>query len=150
MAIWQKIFGAGASNLVEATGKALDGIITNETERLEARKQVAEVIMSKLNDLAAHQREVLLAELGGSKLQRNWRPVVMLCFAFIIVYHYFLQPVLGIWLDIPAITLPNKFWNLLEIGLGGYVIGRSVEKVAHTVTQTLDKGVQSRRRPKNQ
>ena len=138
MALLEKLFGAGIKGVVDATGKALDGIITNEEERLQARKEVADIIMTRLNEIASYQRDVLNTELMGSTLQRNWRPLVMLCFAFIIVYHYFLQPVLGIWLDIPAIDLPDRFWSLLEIGLGGYVIGRSVEKVASSVSGSLE------------
>lgn len=106
--------------------------------------------MKRLNELAGYQKEVLVTELSGSALQRNWRPVVMLSFAFIIVYHFFLQPVLGIWLDVPAISLPDRFWSLLEIGLGGYVIGRSVEKVSKSVTETLDNSMNRRRKTRGQ
>ncbi|CAN5299568.1 hypothetical protein BH09BAC1_BH09BAC1_30850 [soil metagenome] len=131
------IMGA-ATELVEATGKTLDNLITNPEERIQARQAIGEAIMGRLNELASYQRDILNTELQGTKLQRNWRPLVMLSFAFIIVYHYFLQPLLGHWLDIPAIPLPDKFWGLLELGLGGYVIGRSIEKVATTVTENIE------------
>jgi len=32
-----------------------------------------------------------------------------------------------------SIPLPDELWNLLMIGVGGYVIGRSGEKIAGTL-----------------
>ena len=60
-------------------------------------------------------------EAQGNWLQKSWRPLVMLCFTFIIL--------LGVFILIPLLDDNSEFWNLLEIGLGGYIIGRSVEKV---------------------
>lgn len=142
--------GAGIQGVVDATGNALDKIITSPEERLEARKAITEILLTKLNELASYQRDVLQVELQGSKLQRNWRPVVMLSFAFIILYHYFLQPFIGFCLKVPVVELPPQFWNLLEIGMGGYVIGRSVEKVAGTVSQSLPDMTKTRRERKTE
>ena len=50
----------------------------------------------------------------------------MLAFGFIIVYQYFIAHVFGL----EEIDMPERFWTLLEIGIGGYLVGRSVEKVA--------------------
>ena len=30
----------------------------------------------------------------------------------------------------PVLPLPDKLWSLLEIGVGGYIVGRSGEKIA--------------------
>ena len=37
-----------------------------------------------------------------------------------------------------AFRLLAEAWGLLQIGLGGYVVGRSVEKVAPQITASLD------------
>lgn len=150
MSIFPKLIAGAATELVDATGNALDKLITNEPERLAARKEISEVILSRLSELASYQRDVLNTELQGTKLQRNWRPLVMLAFAFIIVFHYFLQPLLGYWFAIPTIELPDRFWGLLELGLGGYVIGRSIEKVATTVTENMDLPRLTRRQRRKQ
>jgi hypothetical protein len=141
-----KIIGTGAAEITDSIGGVLDKFITSDEEKLQAKQAMSEVVMSKLTDLASYQRDVLSAEMHGSALQRNWRPMVMLAFAFIIVFRYFLQPLLSHWWDIPAIELPDKFWGLLEIGIGGYVIGRSVEKVANTVTKNIDLPMVSKRK----
>jgi hypothetical protein len=35
--------------------------------------------------------------------------------------------------------LAEQAWTLLQIGLGGYVVGRSVEKIVPTMTKALKK-----------
>ncbi len=145
MPLLDKLSKGAAEGIIGATGKLLDELISSPTEKLEAKNRLAEIVLARLQALNDAQRDVLLAEMKGSLLQRNWRPVVMLTFAFIIVYHYFLQPLMGFWLEVPTIQLPDQFWTLLEIGLGGYVIGRSVEKVADKLTLNVDRSLLTRR-----
>jgi len=38
------------------------------------------------------------------------------------------------WLHSP---LAPQAWSLLQIGLGGYVVGRSVEKIAPAITSAI-------------
>lgn len=133
MNILSTIFGSAGKGIIEGVGSTLDKVISNPEEKLQAQKELTGVIMNGLNRLQEAQSEVLKAELTGSKLQRNWRPVVMLTFTFIVVYSYFIEPVMGHWLEMPNYELPAYFWELLKIGLGGYVIGRSAEKVAETM-----------------
>ncbi|MCH7691787.1 MAG: hypothetical protein IIA17_12195 [candidate division Zixibacteria bacterium] len=54
-------------------------------------------------------------------LTRLWRPITMLSFVLIIVLHSF-----G-WLVVEEIH--DEMWTLIQIGLGGYVVGRSAEKI---------------------
>ena len=66
-----------------------------------------------------------MAEVQGSWLQRNWRPLLMIAFAGLVVAHWFgfIAP------DIPE-SVQNSLLNIVMIGVGGYVMGRSAEKVA--------------------
>jgi hypothetical protein len=36
--------------------------------------------------------------------------------------------------DLRIPELENEFWNLLQLGIGGYVIGRSAEKISEKIT----------------
>jgi len=76
--------------------------------------------------LDAHKQVVMAEAQGHSWLQRNWRPITMLTFLVLVVLDS-----LGI--------LPNRLapeaWTLLQIGLGGYVIGRSAEKLVATLNR---------------
>ncbi|WP_305790653.1 3TM-type holin [Candidatus Endoriftia persephone] len=70
--------------------------------------------------LMESQASIIKAETTGqSWLQRSWRPVTMLTFLALVVFDSF-----G-WLANP---LADEAWTLLQIGLGGYVAGRSAEK----------------------
>lgn len=138
MGVIDKILGKTTENIINSGAKIIDNLVTTDKEKLQAKKELTEVVLKSLNELGNAQKEVLLAETNGNSLQRNWRPSVMIAFAFIVVYAYFIEPAFFNNEHPIAETLPVRFWDLLEIGLGGYVIGRSVEKVASTVTKNVD------------
>ena len=135
MGVFDKILGAGISEAIKAVGDVVDNVVTNDEERQKAKKELTEVVTKFTTDIAASQAEVLKVELSGNWLQRSWRPVIMLAFGFIILYEFFFARVF----NLPLSGLPDRFFDLLEIGLGGYVIGRSVEKVIESVSGNLDK-----------
>ena len=134
MSFLSGIFGKGAKELIDGAGNIIDKFSTDDEEKLKAKSELTNIVMTSLNTMQNAQRDVLLAEAKGSWLQRSWRPIIMLCFGFIVIYAKFLGPVLGT--EVP--TLDDNFWTLLELGIGGYIIGRSVEKVARDVTQNSD------------
>ena len=68
--------------------------------------------------------KIVVAEAeGGSWIQRSWCPVTMLTFVALVVARW-----LG--LTTPGITPEEELalFEIIKIGLGGYVVGRSVEK----------------------
>jgi hypothetical protein len=74
----------------------------------------------------AAQAGLVAAEAGGASwLQRNWRPITMLSFLGLVVADAF---------GLLAFRLADQAWLLLQIGLGGYVVGRSVEKISPQIT----------------
>ena len=40
--------------------------------------------------------------------------------------------VIGVFADVQILDSGSPFWDLLQLGLGGYVIGRSAEKITGT------------------
>jgi hypothetical protein len=54
----------------------------------------------------------------------------MLTFGFIVIYVKFIAPLFN--LTTPELEI--EFWELLKIGIGGYVVGRSAEKISKNVT----------------
>lgn len=71
-------------------------------------------------------RAVIVAEAQGeSWLQRNWRPITMLTFAGLIVARWLGYTAEGIT---PATEA--QLLEIVNVGIGGYVLGRSAEKVA--------------------
>lgn len=107
-----------------------------QNKKLELKKQIQEIqakvtsemmnYQSKLDNL---QAEAIKAEASSSSwLARNWRPITMLTFVALIVGRW-----MG-WIDTANITkeVESQLFDIIQIGLGGYVVGRSAEKIATT------------------
>ncbi len=123
----KKILEFFSTKVFKQVGDAVDKLFTSEEERLNARNAIFKVLQNAQLELQKMQTEIIVAEAKGNWLQRSWRPILMLSFGFIIIYTKFISQ-LSTYLVTPV--LEPEFWSLLEIGIGGYVIGRSGEKIA--------------------
>jgi hypothetical protein len=75
---------------------------------------------------AEAQSALLVAEATGeSWLQRNWRPLLMVVFAFLMICTWF-----GLFSSRIGPDLQIELLNLVKLGMGGYILGRSAEKIA--------------------
>ena len=138
MSFLKSVFSSGAKDILSGAEKILDKVITNDGEKSSAKKALTEVVLKSLNSIYSNQKEIIVKEISGNWLQRSWRPIIMLSFGFIVVYAYFIEPAF-IQPEIPVSdTLNDNFWGLLKLGLGGYVMGRSAEKIVKTVTTNID------------
>lgn len=73
---------------------------------------------------------VIAEAKGESMLQRNWRPLTMLTFVAIIANNYILVPYAQAFgLALPMLQLEPQMWELLQIGVGGYMVLRTTEKL---------------------
>ena len=126
----KKILSWFSGGLVTEVGKVIDNLFTSDEERLNAKNEVFKVLQEQQLKLQQLQTEIILAEANGNWLQRSWRPILMLSFGFIVIYVKFIAPLFSL----PIPPLEGEFWNLLQLGIGGYVVGRSVEKVAKNIT----------------
>lgn len=107
----------------------------DEIRRLEIQARMQEALIANQAQIEAAATEVIKAEAEGeSWLQRNWRPLTMMIFVALIVARWTGHTAPGI-----TEALELRLLGLIEIGLGGYVIGRSVEKVAPVIAQALKK-----------
>ncbi len=125
-----KILSWFTGGVVKEVGKVIDGLFTSDEERLKAKNEVFKVLQEQQLELQKLQTEIVLAEANGNWLQRSWRPILMLAFGFIVIYVKFIAPLFSL----PIPPLENEFWNLLQLGIGGYVVGRSAEKIAGNIT----------------
>ena len=112
-------------------GKVLDIVDDVVEDKDEANRLKFEIqrqlIENKSSELEASAK-IVLAEAQGSWLQRNWRPLLMVTFAGLVVAH---------WFGLTAPNIPesvqNSLLNIVMVGVGGYVVGRSGEKIADCV-----------------
>lgn len=80
----------------------------------------------KLQGMDAAMKVIIAEAQSESWITRSWRPLIMLMFGLIIANNYILYPYLTLfWSDAPILELPTDLWDLMKIGLGGYVVGRS-------------------------
>ena len=126
------------SGLVQPVANLIDDIHTSDEERLQVKSKLFEMqtsMASQVMDYEARlveaKTKVIMAEAhGASWMQRNWRPITMLVFLGLVVADT---------LGLTEFRLAEESWTLLQIGLGGYVVGRSAEKIVPKVTDVMRK-----------
>jgi hypothetical protein len=135
-----KILGAGVKETVDSIGNAIDKIDKSD-EKLELQLKYKELLMNMEgacidyeSKLLENKSKIIESEVKGeSGLQRNWRPILMCICMLIIFTNYVLVPFFHIT---PAI-LDEHIWNLMDLGVGGYVAGRSLEKISDNLGPVL-------------
>lgn len=106
----------------------IDDMHTSEEEKFKFKKEMAKVQSDIQIKVLDYEKEMIQAKSsiinseanGQSWMQRNWRPITMLTFLVLVVCDAF---------GLLRTPLAPQAWTLLQIGMGGYVIGRSCEKV---------------------
>ena len=123
-----KIFGGGAADLVKSVGGVIDNLHTSKEEKLEAEKQIKNMIMGYEAEMQKQVTERWKLDMNSdSWLSKNIRPLVLV---FLVV-----ATVLLIFIDAGAINfkVEDKWTDLLQLVLitviGAYFGGRSPEKV---------------------
>jgi len=116
-------------------GQLIDRLWPDPDKRDQAKLALME--MAQKGELAelTGRAEIVKAEAASEHwLAANWRPILMLTFGGLIVARWF------------GFAAPNlseaeyiKLWDIVELGLGGYVIGRSVEKIVPSLAGALKK-----------
>jgi hypothetical protein len=124
-------------------GKVVDlikGYQARKISEAELRAEVEKTILGTFAEVAKTQGSVIEAEINGeSWLQRNWRPSVAVCFAFIVVFYGLITPIAVGWLGFPPVRIGDDLlrWimDAVVICLGGYIGGRSLEKVVKMIVR---------------
>ena len=101
-------------------------------EKLKAQLQT-QLLQSHTQELQAAAK-IIEAEAKAGWFAASWRPLLMYVLIFILVWNYVIGPVIKVFTGaVISFELPGDVWTLLNVGLGGYVVGRSAESVARTL-----------------
>ena len=108
----------------------------NKAQEIERELNMA--MMANTAEIEKAAASVVIAEAKSEhKITATWRPILMLTITAIVAWNFLLAPLtelaVTLWTgnQIPlSIPLPDELWTLLSIGVGGYVVGRSGEKIA--------------------
>lgn len=124
------------SSIFKPAVDLIDELHTSDEERgalrnqfITIQNQFAGKVLEYETKLMESRVSIITAEAGGASwLQRSWRPITMLTFLVLVVCDSF---------GLLKFRLADQAWTLLKIGLGGYVVGRSAEKIAPSIADAL-------------
>jgi len=117
--------------LLPLLSKVVSGIIPDKDRQVEIEKEIKLALLEHTDSLEKVRGDIILAEAGSENwITSSWRPLLMLVIVAIVAMNYLVFPILAMFTGIPLeIDLPIELWNLLQIGVGGYIVGRSGEKM---------------------
>jgi len=122
------------SDIFKPAADLIDDLVTSDEERLKLKNEMLKLKQQMEEKVLEYETKLLDAQssiigkeaMGHSWLQRNWRPITMLTFLILVVLDSF---------AVLKNPLTEDAWLLLQIGLGGYVVGRSAEKLIPAFAQ---------------
>ena len=120
--------------------KILDAYISDVELRRKLAAEIEQQTIAYATRTAQMGANVVMAEVQSEHwLSYSWRPMLMLVLMGFLLLAGVILPVADLIAGhtVPFSprwqALPQGFWDFLAIGMGGYIGGRSLEKVAGTV-----------------
>jgi hypothetical protein len=103
----------------------IDKSVEDKDQAAKLKAQINEQLLNIDTKALESQAKIITAEAqGGSFIQQNWRPITMLTFVGLIAAH---------WLGFTPENLSEAqvlgLLDIVQVGLGGYIVGRSGEKI---------------------
>ena len=120
----------------------IDAVHTSTEEKLDAKAKMLEIQVGFLEHaldfetkaLEAKQAIIMAETKSESWVTRNWRPMTMLWFVGLIGAYW-----LGLTPESVSEEAVLAMFSLVKIGLGGYIVGRSAEKVVPGIITAMKK-----------
>lgn len=119
--------------LAPIVGQIVGSLFPDPTEKAKAEAEAMRQLLAHQGEIEAAAAKIIQTEAASTHwLAANWRPLTMITFTALIVAR---------WMGWVAPNLSEaeylKLWSIIEFGLGGYVVGRSVEKVAPAIAPAM-------------
>ena len=116
-------------------GKVVSNLFPDPEQKAKAEAEMMKTLLAHQAEIEGAAAKIIQTEAASQHwLAANWRPLTMLVFVCLIVARWF------------GWAAPNlseaeyiKLWSIVEFGLGGYVVGRSVEKIAPSIADVMKK-----------
>ena len=94
--------------------------------------------LSDSNTSAANKEQAIATIISsevssGYWLAAVWRPLIMLCLSFAVGAYFFGYTTPNLLIDMPDNAMITRLFDLLQIGLCGYIPARTIEKVVSTL-----------------
>ncbi len=125
----KELLGAGLGTTVD---NVLGRFFEDKDQAAKAAQEIRIAMLEHEQTAQKVARDVVVAEANSKHwVTSAWRPITMLTFVAIVANNYILAPYLDLFFEAGLVLeMPEQLWSLIQIGLGGYVVGRSGEKIA--------------------
>jgi len=122
-----------AQGLTKPISDIIEKAVKDKDLSAEINRDIMLEIISAEKDYTAEVASIIRAEANSqSWLARNWRPLMMVWFGILLGLYFFgFAP--DYLLENPPVM--DELFALLKLGIGGYIIGRSGEKIVTTLSQ---------------
>lgn len=112
----------------------IDKAIPDKDQAEKLKFQLNQQLLKSSTEELKAAASIVEAEAKSNWFVSSWRPLLMYVLIFILVWNYIFGPIIKIVFgSVITFELPGDVWTLLQIGLGGYVVGRSGESIARTL-----------------
>ena len=127
-----------ALNAIAPLAKILFSTIEKSVEdkdlQAKLKAQLNEQLLKSSTEELKAAASIVEAEAKAGWFAASWRPLLMYVLIFVLVFNYIFAPIIKMITGlVVGFDLPGDVWTLLQIGLGGYVVGRSGESIARTL-----------------
>jgi hypothetical protein len=125
MGFFNKLFNTG--ELVKEVGNTIDKLTTSDQERLQAKKEIKEVLLDYEKSMQEQVTSRWLSDNNGSLLTKNIRPIALAFLTFMFVIISLFSGNIGTF-EIQEEFVP-VYQTLLIVIYTAYFGGRSFEKI---------------------
>lgn len=119
--------------LFPVLGDVIKRLFPDPEQAAKAQLELQVELLRRQGEIENAAAGIVKAEAESEHwLTSSWRPILMLTFGTLIAARWF-------GLAAPNLTEAEylKLWSIVELGIGGYVIGRSAEKTLPTIAETM-------------
>lgn len=129
----QSLMGGIVGKAIGGATDIIDQFVEDKDQAAKLKAELQARLQDSIDSEIQAKSAIIQAEATGeSWLQRNWRPVLMLVIVAIVANNYLLAPYIAALFGPEAalsLDLPERLWDLMTLGVGGYIAGRSGEKM---------------------
>ncbi|MFO1034558.1 MAG: 3TM-type holin [Hyphomicrobiales bacterium] len=134
------IFNAVNALMAGPVSKLLDAYVHDQELRRKLAAELQTQLVDNLGKSLALEQSIVLAEIQSDNwLTKAWRPLLMLSLLGFLGFVGVILPLADLIAGHPLPfnprwqALPAGFWDFLQVGVGGYIGGRSLEKIAQNI-----------------
>ena len=119
--------------LAPIVGKIIEKAVPDKDLREKIQSETVVQLLAHKNEIEGAAASIVKTEAASTHwLASNWRPLTMLTFTVLIVARWF-----GFAAPELSEVEYTALWDIVELGMGGYVIGRSAEKIVPKLADVL-------------